>query len=49
MSDVTKLYHWTNIILNPSLLLFIFVSQSDYAMMAAMGWVNAVLEENPQA
>lgn len=47
MNDLTKLYHWTNIILNPTLLILIFAAQSDYAMITAMGWalITAVLNE----
>ena len=47
MSDVTKLYHWTNITLNPTLLVLIFATQSEYAIGIAMGWalISAILNE----
>ena len=48
MSELTKLYNWTNIILNPILLILVFVSQSDVAIGIAMSWalISAVLNEN---
>lgn len=47
MSDLTKLYHWTNVILNPLLLLLIFATQSDVALGTGMAWalITAVLNE----
>ena len=47
MSNITKLYHWTNVILNPILLIIALTAQSEPLMGVAMGWalISAILNE----